>query len=82
SDGGIKDLSSEYIVYTNRYRYFFKLLYRIGTIGGNIIFGFAFFMVARRVTSSKLKDYLTITAIGDTLLVLHYLPLLYSKHME
>src|SRR5262249_20879055 len=41
------------------YRYFFKLVYRIGTIGGNIIFGFAFFMVARRVTSSKLKDYLT-----------------------
>lgn len=50
-----------------QYRYFFKLLYRIGTIGGNIIFGFVFFMVARGVPSLKLRDYLTITAIGDTL---------------
>jgi hypothetical protein len=49
------------------YRFYFRLLFRIGTIGGNIIFGLAFFMVARRMTSSKLKDYLIITAIGDTI---------------
>jgi hypothetical protein len=49
------------------YRYYFRLLFRIGTIGGNIVFGLAFFMVARRMTSPKLKDYLIITAIGDTI---------------
>jgi hypothetical protein len=63
-----------------QYRYFFRLLFRIGTIGGNIVFGFAFFMVARMVTSLKLRDYLTITAIG--LLVLHFLPLLFNKHTK
>jgi hypothetical protein len=49
------------------YRFYFKLLFRIGNVAGNILFGFAFFMVARRMTSSKLKDYLTIAAIGDTI---------------
>ena len=49
------------------YRYYFRLLFRIGNVCGNILFGFAFFMVARRVTSPKLKDYLTIAAIGDIL---------------
>jgi hypothetical protein len=49
------------------YRYFFRLLFRIGTIGGNIVFGLAFFMIARQITSLKLRDYLTITAIGDTI---------------
>ncbi len=49
------------------YRYYFRLLFRIGNVCGNILFGFAFFMVARRVTSQKLKDYLTIAAIGDIL---------------
>lgn len=49
------------------YRYYFRLLFRIGTIGGNIVFGLAFFMVERRMTSPKLKDYLIITAIGDTI---------------
>ncbi|MGH9977351.1 MAG: hypothetical protein ACRD8Z_16195, partial [Nitrososphaeraceae archaeon] len=34
---------------------------------GNILFGFAFFMMARRMTSPKLKDYLIIAAIGDTI---------------
>jgi signal transduction histidine kinase len=49
------------------YRFYFRLLFRIGTVCGNILFGFAFFMVARRMTSPKLKDYLTIAAIGDTI---------------
>jgi hypothetical protein len=49
------------------YRFYFKLLFRVGNVAGNILFGFAFFMVARRMTSSKLKDYLTIAAIGDTI---------------
>lgn len=49
------------------YRFYFRLLFRIGTVCGNILFGFAFFMVARSMTSPKLKDYLTIAAIGDTI---------------
>lgn len=47
------------------YRYFFRIIFRIGTIAGNILFGLAFFMVAR--ASSKLRDYLILTGIGDTI---------------
>jgi hypothetical protein len=49
------------------YRYYFRILFRAGTIGGNIVFGLAFFVIARRLASSKIKDYLIITAIGDTI---------------
>ena len=47
------------------YRFYFRILFRAGTIGGNILFGFAFFMVAKSMIPSKIKDYLTIAAIGD-----------------
>src|SRR5215213_8073223 len=50
-----------------QYRYFFRLLFRIGTIAGNVLFGLAFFMAVRSLASSKLKDYLIIAAIGDTM---------------
>lgn len=50
-----------------QYRYFFRLLFRIGTIAGNVLFGLAFFMAVRNLISSKLKDYLIIAAIGDTM---------------
>ncbi len=49
------------------YRYFFRILFRVGTIGGNILFGLAFFMVARRLMASKVKDYLILAGIGDTI---------------
>jgi hypothetical protein len=49
------------------YRYYFRILFRAGTIAGNILFGLAFFVVARRMVSSKLRDYLIITGIGDTI---------------
>src|ERR687897_622088 len=49
------------------YRYYFRILFRAGTIAGNIVFGLAFFVIARKMASSKLKDYLIITAIGDTI---------------
>lgn len=49
------------------YRYIFRILYRVGTIAGNILFGLAFLIVARGVPSLKVKDYLTITGIGFTL---------------
>jgi hypothetical protein len=47
------------------YRYYFRILFRAGTIAGNIVFGLAFFVIARRMPSSKIKDFLIITGIGD-----------------
>jgi hypothetical protein len=32
------------------YRCIFRVLFRIGTIAGNILFGLAFFMAARKMT--------------------------------
>jgi hypothetical protein len=49
------------------YRYFFRLLFRIGTIGGNILFGLVFFIFVKSLGSSKLKDYLIMVGIGDTI---------------
>lgn len=57
------------------YRFYFRILFRIGTIGGNILFGLAFFIIGRNVITSKsiasqnVKDYLTISAIGIIMLV-------------
>jgi hypothetical protein len=47
------------------YRYYFRILFRAGTIAGNIVFGLAFFVIARRMPSSKIKEFLIITGIGD-----------------
>ena len=52
------------------YRYFFRLLFRIGTIGGNILFGLVFFMFVKSLASSKLKDYLIMVGIGETIVVI------------
>jgi hypothetical protein len=49
------------------YRYYFRILFRVGTIGGNILFGLTFFIVARKIKAGKLKDYLTMAAIGNTI---------------
>ena len=49
------------------YRLYFRILFRAGTIAGNILFGLAFFMVARSLLSSKVKDYLILAGIGDTI---------------
>lgn len=57
------------------HRFYFRILFRIGTIGGNILFGLAFFIIGRNIFSSKdpntdkVKDYLTISAIGIIMLV-------------
>ena len=48
------------------YRYYFRILFR-AVPGGNIVFGLAFFVIARRIASSRIKDYLIITGIGDTI---------------
>jgi signal transduction histidine kinase len=49
------------------YRFYFRILFRAGTIAGNILFGLAFFIVAKSLTSSKVKDYLIIAGIGNTI---------------
>jgi hypothetical protein len=50
-----------------QYRYFFRLLFRIGTIGGNILFGLVFFIFVKSLAPSKLKDYLIMVGIGETI---------------
>jgi hypothetical protein len=64
------------------YRYYFRILFRAGTIGGNILFGLAFFIVARKIKAGKLRDYLAIARIGETIVVSHFLLLRYNKHTE
>lgn len=49
------------------YRYYFRILFRVGTIGGNILFSLAFFIVARKIKPGKLRDYLTIAGMGDAI---------------
>ncbi|WP_161486305.1 sensor histidine kinase [Candidatus Nitrosocosmicus hydrocola] len=49
------------------YRYFFRILFRVGTIAGNILFGLAFFIVAKKMRASKMREYLVLAGIGDTI---------------
>ena len=49
------------------YRYYQRIIYRAGNIGSSLLFGVAFYIIARRVPSERVKDYLTIAAIGITL---------------
>ena len=46
------------------YRFYFRLIFRAGTIGSSVLFGLAFYITTRRLASIKVKDYLIITAIG------------------
>jgi hypothetical protein len=48
----------------NPYKYYYRLVFRAGTIGSSVLFGFAFYIITRNVTAGRIKDYLTITAIG------------------
>jgi hypothetical protein len=48
----------------NPHKYYYRLVFRAGTIGSSVLFGFAFYIITRNVTAGKVKDYLTITAIG------------------
>ena len=49
------------------YRYYQRIIYRAGNIGSSVLFGLAFYIIVRRVPSERVKDYLTIAAIGITL---------------
>ena len=46
------------------YRYYQRIIYRAGSIGSNILFGLAIYIVTRNVPSEKARDYLTVAAIG------------------
>jgi hypothetical protein len=56
------------------YRFYFRILFRAGTIGSSVLFGLAFYLITRRtgeavnVTAEKVKDYLTISSIGVILI--------------
>jgi CO dehydrogenase/acetyl-CoA synthase beta subunit len=49
------------------YLYYFRILFRVGTIASSILFGLAFYVITRNVNAGKVKDYLAITAIGITI---------------
>lgn len=49
------------------YRFYFRILFRVGTIAGNILFGLAFFIVAKKMKPSRIRDYLVLAGIGDTI---------------
>jgi hypothetical protein len=54
------------------YRFYFRLLFRAGTICSSVLFGLAFFIITKKknnlrrdvTTTGKIKDYLTISAMG------------------
>ncbi len=46
------------------YRFYFRLVFRAGTIGSSVLFGLAFYVITRELTALKVKDYLIISAMG------------------
>jgi hypothetical protein len=46
------------------YRFYIRLIFRAGTIGSSVLFGLAFYIATRNITAPKVKDYLTLSAIG------------------
>jgi hypothetical protein len=57
------------------YRFYFRILFRAGTIGSSVLFGLAFYLITRRTgkemmsaSAEKVKDYLAISSIGVILI--------------
>jgi hypothetical protein len=46
------------------YRFYFRLIFRGGTIASSLLFGLAFYVTTRNVTTVKVRDYLAISAMG------------------
>ena len=46
------------------YIFYYRLIFRAGTIGSSILFGLAFYIITRRLASINVKDYLIISAMG------------------
>ena len=54
--------------------YFFRSIFRAGLIAGSVMFGVAFFVVARKIKAGKIKDYFTIAAIGAMMMSITLAP--------
>jgi hypothetical protein len=48
--------------------YLFRILFRVGVIGGSVLFGVAFFVISRSIPAGRIKDCVTIAAIGATMI--------------
>ena len=48
--------------------FLFRVLFRIGVIGGSVLFGIAFFVVSRSISAGSIKDCVIIAAIGATMI--------------
>ncbi|HYZ49302.1 MAG TPA: hypothetical protein VE593_00335, partial [Nitrososphaeraceae archaeon] len=47
------------------YRFYFRLVFRAGTIGSSVLFGLAFYIATKNLSSGiRVKDYLAISAMG------------------
>jgi hypothetical protein len=74
------------------YRYLFRIIFRGGTIGSSILFGISFFIITRKVTEmgirnrnilsvERIKNYLTISAIGIVMIGIANEASAYNKHL-
>jgi hypothetical protein len=54
--------------------YLFRSIFRAGLIAGSVMFGVAFFVVARKIDAGKIKDYFTIAAIGAMMMSITLAP--------
>ena len=46
------------------YRFYFRLIFRAGTIGSSVLFGLAYYIATRNLPGIRVKDYLVISAMG------------------
>lgn len=54
--------------------YLFRILFRVGVIGGSILFGLSFFVVSRGIAVGKIKDCMILAAIGATMIAISLSP--------
>ena len=54
--------------------YLFRVLFRVGVIGGSVLFGIAFFVISRSISAGRVKDCVTIAAIGATMIAISLSP--------
>lgn len=46
------------------YKFYYRLVFRAGTIGSSVLFGLAFYLVSKKLPGLKIRDYLALTAMG------------------
>ena len=54
--------------------YLFRVLFRVGVIGGSVLFGIAFFVISRSISAGRVKDCVTIAVIGATMIAISLSP--------